>query len=51
MTNWYDTHTMQMSNMISEDVGAPELRSPRYGGMRLKRNNWFVRMLGFIMHS
>ena len=34
MTAWMNTYTANMACLLSEDVGAPELRNPRISGIR-----------------
>ncbi len=45
MVNWYGVYPMQMSRMISEDAGVPELLNPRASAMRDTRG-WFRRLFG-----
>ncbi|MBQ6526924.1 MAG: hypothetical protein IJI38_00215 [Clostridia bacterium] len=46
MVNWYDMQAMKMGNVMSEDVGAPELRNPRYTAMRQRRFGWIAKLFG-----
>ncbi len=36
-------YTNSLSSLLAEDVHAPELRNPRYSGMRAK--GWMARLL------
>ena len=42
MMNWYDRDDMVISCVLSEDVGAPELRCPEEGPMVVR--GWFARL-------
>ena len=42
MNAWFD-NTTNMAFLLSEDALAPELRNPRYSGMRAK--GWMARLL------
>ena len=42
MNNWYNWTNMNLSNTLAEDVGAPELRSPKCSGMRSR--GWLKRL-------
>lgn len=44
MMNWYDRNDMVMSIVLSEDAGAPELRSPSDGAMTAR--GLFFRLFG-----
>ncbi len=46
MNNWYELQNM--STRLSEDVGAPELRSPSVSGMR-PQTGWFARLVKAIV--
>lgn len=44
MTAWMNTYTTNMAFLLSEDVGAPELRNPRISGIR-KRGGLLSRLI------
>ena len=46
MMNWYDRDDMMISCVLSEDVGAPELRSPEEGAMTAP--GWLARLFGKV---
>ena len=48
MNNWYDLQNMGISVRLSEDVGAPELRSPDVSGMR-PQTGWLARLVKAIV--
>ncbi len=43
MYAWYENNSMNIAALLSEDVGAPELRSPRLSGIRA--DSWLSRLL------
>ena len=44
MNTWMNTTAAGMATLLSEDVGAPELRNPRVSAMR-RRGGWLRRVL------
>ena len=43
MNTWMNTYTINMAVLLSEDVGAPELRNPEVSAIR-KRGGWLFRV-------
>ena len=42
MNTWIITQTANMATLLSEDVGAPELRNPRVSGIH-SLGSWLLR--------
>ena len=45
MNAWINTHAINMAVLLSEDVGAPELRNPKVSAIRHRERKlfWFFR--------
>lgn len=42
MNHWFQMQGLNMAALLSEDVGAPELRNPKHSAIRF--NGWFARL-------